>query len=340
MFVMRSLGRAAMPLLLTALVISAASTRSRACAQDASAFAQQLFTSGVAHYDEGEYAAALEDFRGSVSLYGSPNTRLYLGRTYRELGNLTEAISELERAAREAADRAATDPRYERTRDTARTESAELVARVGRIAFVAADVPPGARVTVGGVEVPTAAIGSPIRVMPGAVEIVIEAEGYETVRRSAEVTGGETASVELTFSRVATIAAVPDASTLPRPAASPSAAPGPSSLVIVGAVSLALGGALAGTAIATGVLTADRYASLRAACGADGACPADRAGEISQGSTFAVASTALTVSASVVGVLGVVLLVASAFEGPPATQEHVRLVPGPGLLGGGIECSF
>ena len=315
-------------------------------AQDAAGYAQQLFTSGTAHYAAREFAAALEDFRGALSLYASPNTRLYLGRTYRELGNLPLAIVELERASREAADRVASDPRFERTRDVARTEAAELVARVGRIAIVGANVPPGARVTVGGVEVPAAAIGAPIRVMPGAVEIVVEAAGYETIRRSTEVTGGQTASVELNFAPVAQPAQPAPVEPAVRSVSEdvrtpPPEEPGASPLTLVGGVSLSVGGALAIAAIVTGILTANQYSELEAACRPDGGCPADRASDISSGSSLATASTVLTVGAVTVGALGLVLIALGAGSGSGSSErESVRIVPGPALAGGGVAWSF
>lgn len=313
-------------------------------AQDSAAFAQQLFTSGVAHYDAHEYEAALGDFRGSLSLYASPNTRLYLGRTLRELGQLPEALVELERASREAADRAPTDPRYERTRDFAHAEAEALAARVGRLAISIDHLPPGAHVTVGGVEVPTAAIGTPVRVSPGEVEIVVTADGFEPLRQSTAIVAGETSALTLAL----VPAAEPEAAApVPAPDVAPALAPSPpppapagdrSGLVVGGAIALGVGGAGAIAAIVTGVLAIDRYDSLSAACGTSGGCPPERAGDISEGAGLAAASTGLTVGASIAGAIGVVLLVVGALPTGDEGASAFRLVPTPG--GGGVACSF
>ncbi|MBK6535337.1 MAG: tetratricopeptide repeat protein [Deltaproteobacteria bacterium] len=71
-----------------------------ASAQDNTAFAQQRFTRGTALYDARDFPQALVEFRASIELYGSPNTRLYLARCLRELGRLDESVPEFERAMR------------------------------------------------------------------------------------------------------------------------------------------------------------------------------------------------------------------------------------------------
>lgn len=170
---------------------------SDATAQPNLGFATRRYDRGVALYDRGAYGQALKEFRASLALYSSPNTRLYIGRTLRELGRLAEAATELETAAREAAERTATEPRYRATRDAATAERQALEPRLGRLVLKLRRVPDGARVRVAGANVPSAARGLPIVVTPGRVDVVVEAPGQATVRRQVEIRAGATLELEL-----------------------------------------------------------------------------------------------------------------------------------------------
>jgi hypothetical protein len=170
---------------------------SDASAQPNLGFATRRYDRGVALYDRGAYDRALEEFRASMALYSSPNTRLYIGRTLRELGRLAEAAAELEAAAREAAERTATEPRYTATRDAATAERRALEPRLARLVLKLRRVPDGARVRVAGAEVPPAARGLPIVVTPGRVEVVVETPGRAALRRQVAVRAGATLELEL-----------------------------------------------------------------------------------------------------------------------------------------------
>ena len=85
-------------------------------AQDDVTFvAQQRYDTGLAAYEAGALDDALTHFRASFAVARSPNTRLMIARTLRNLGRLAEAVVEYDLAAREATDRAQTEARFDAT---------------------------------------------------------------------------------------------------------------------------------------------------------------------------------------------------------------------------------
>src|SRR5262245_23022880 len=127
---------------LAVVVVLGALTPHRAQAQDA-VYAQQRYDKGVTLFGQGQYDAALAEFRGSYQILASPNTHLMIARSLGELGQLVEAFGEYEAVAREAADRAAADPRYALTEETARNELAALRRRLAFVRVLVTNAPAG-----------------------------------------------------------------------------------------------------------------------------------------------------------------------------------------------------
>lgn len=88
--------------------------------------AQALYQQGREHFRAERYDDARAAFLTSLERYDSPNTRMYLGRTLARLGRVAEAFSMLDRAARDAAERGQTEPRYRATEASARAEAEAL----------------------------------------------------------------------------------------------------------------------------------------------------------------------------------------------------------------------
>jgi len=299
-----------------------------ASAQDNTAFAQQRFTRGTTLYDARDFPRALEEFRASIELYGSPNTRLYLARCLRELGRLDEALPEFERAVREASDRAHLDPRYAQTRDAAQAELAQVEPRVGRLTLTVPDVPEGATIRVNQRVVPVAALGIAMPVMPGAVAIRIEAPGFEPEQRQAEVTAGHEATVGVALRRLPPVEAPAEASVLVRPAVDTPRGRGPGrSLAWIG-VGVGVAG-LAGFG-AFYALASGRYDDLGARCGAGG-CGTVAPSEVDEGRTF---QTLTNISLGV-GIAGAAAAVTLFALGRPAAPPPVTVSVGPRSLGVG-----
>lgn len=295
-----------------------------ASAQDNTAFAQQRFTRGTALYDARDYPRALEEFRASIELYGSPNTRLYLARTLRELGRLDEAVPEFERAVREAGDRARIDPRYAQTRDAAQAELLQVEPRVGRLTLTIPDVPAGASIRVNQRAVPVAALGIAMPVMPGAVTITIDAPGFEPEERRTEVAAGREATVGVVLRRSAPAEGTAEVVPIPRPAAPPAMAPSPRrgpprSLAWIGAGVGVVG--FAGFA-AFYALASGRYDDLGARCAAGG-CATIAQSDVDEGRTFQ-ALTNVSLGLGIAGAAAAVTLFAlGRSTEPPPVQVAV-----------------
>lgn len=172
-----------------------AQTQTEATSQ--SAAAQARFDTGRTRFERGEWEGALDEFRASLELYRSPNTRLYIGLCLLRMNRVADAFNELTRTASEASDLARADRRYEATRDRARRELEPLDARVARMTLRAVDAPPNLTVRVGAARVPSGAMGVALAFDPGVVDVVAEAPGYQTFRQSVRLAPGGTASIEI-----------------------------------------------------------------------------------------------------------------------------------------------
>lgn len=160
--------------------------------------AQDLYVSGRDRFRAKDFPGALDDFRRSLDLVDSPNTRMYLGRALRRLHRLPEAFATLERAASDAERRAVTEPRYAATRESARAEADEIRGDIALLTVRLPHLPPGASLRVGGAEVPPTAIGFPLPFAPGEVVVEFDAPGYAPAREILILAPGGDERVELT----------------------------------------------------------------------------------------------------------------------------------------------
>lgn len=160
--------------------------------------ALEAFKTAQSKYEDKDYAAALEAAKKAVDLSGSPNARLYIARSLRELGRLAEAHAEMERTLKEARDLAdAKDAKYEATRDAAAAELALLDQKVGKIIVALADAPPNTSVTLNGIPLPAAKVGKPFAVTPGKITVRAQPAGGAVVEKSVELGAGQTETVTL-----------------------------------------------------------------------------------------------------------------------------------------------
>jgi hypothetical protein len=159
--------------------------------------AQELYHQGREHFLAGRYEDARAAFQSSLDTADSPNTRMYVGRALLRLGRLTEAWAMLDRAARDAGARAASEPRYTPTRDNARAE-ADQIAR--QIALLVVNVTPAqadAEVDIHGHAVRRAGFGVEIPMEPGEATLRARAPGYVPLERTAVLGVGSRESVSL-----------------------------------------------------------------------------------------------------------------------------------------------
>lgn len=318
------------------LAVSAAPSAARAQtptaeATPAAVAAQVRFDRARTLYQGDQLAEALPEFRASLELYRSPNTRLYVGLCLQRLGRFAEAFAELSRTASEAGDLVATDRRYESARDLARRALADLEPRVAQLAVRVVSPPPGVTVRIGRTTLDAAALGVSLPYDPAEVTVVAEAPGFLPAQQSVRLTAGGRASIELALRR-APVAAVtpPPVIDLPPPSRG-------GGVRVAGFVVGGLGVASLATFAVLGSMASSQYDDLARVCPRP-ACTAARVQEIDDGAQLTtMANVTLGVGVAAV-VAGVVMIAAG---GPrAATEGRAQAYVDPGLGTVGVRGAF
>ncbi|MBL8680106.1 MAG: tetratricopeptide repeat protein [Myxococcales bacterium] len=304
-----------------------------------------LFAEGRQRYDEGRFEEALGLFRRAIEAAPSPNARLYIGRSLRRLGRLAEAYNELRRTAQEANRRAATEPRYQSTRESARDEAAALVSSVAFVTLQVSNAPTGAEVTIDGQRTGPALWTQPLARMPGRAHIEARADGMQPITVDVDLRAGSETRVRIPFAQANLEGAVQmgfandppqggsqgvetvavdrralDASMGERsggagpqmgPTQTPPERPAPSAWVAVGATTLSLGVASSITGIVFAVLGSERFGTLSAQCNRVGStCHTDAAvqRQVSEGRTFDLVASVTIAAGATATVAGVAMM--------------------------------
>ncbi len=323
-----------------------------ASAQTQEAVAQTRFNKGRELFIAGQFAPALVEFRAATELYESPNTRLYIARCERELGHFASAYIELERAASEAADRSRADPRYASTRDAAKQEASAIEPKLAHVTVLApSGLPDGATLTMNGAPLGAAAVGVAAPIDPGPIEIVVNAPGYVTLRKSARASAGESVEIKLQLEKEATATststtATTTTSTSANNVVTPpivntppvDVAPASHGLRNAGFVVGGIGIAGMGVFAAFAALAQTRYDQLKNECGGLGACDSSYDAKINEGAMFAtIANVALAASSAMI-VTGTIMIIAGVSTGrvvSPPVQAGFAPVPGGWMVGVG-----
>src|SRR5436190_27216 len=95
--------------------------------------ATETFESGTTFFGDKKYALALEQFKQSYTTVPSPNSHLYMARCLAALGEPVAAWREFDATLVEAEARVAKEPKYEPTRDSARTERDDVAKSIGLV---------------------------------------------------------------------------------------------------------------------------------------------------------------------------------------------------------------
>lgn len=295
----------------------------------------EQFQQGRKLYKEGRFDQALPLFRQALAASGSPNARLYVARTLRELGNVTEAYREMKATLDDARAKAETDPKYVKTRDSAAAEIALLEPEVGKLVVVVAGAGDDVVLTVDG---EPAEVGRPIVVSPGERVVVAKAPGQAPAEQQVTVAGGETATVALTFPQAPTGGSAPGGGT---PSGGPPTVgdgadePDPGS---GGAVRIA-GFVVAGLGVAsmvvfgvTAAMAKSDFDTLNEECGGVRCTDPAYADTVDSGKAMELASH-VTLGVGLAGMVAGGLMIA--FGGPDESTEttaDVAPLPGGGLL--------
>ena len=331
---------------LTALLVAAS-----AGAQTQEAVAQARFNKGRELFIANQYAPALVEFRAASELYESPNTRLYIARCERELGHGAAAYVAYERAASEAADRAASDPRYASTRDVAKQEGAAVEKKLAHVTVLApAGLPEGAAITVNGAPLGPAGVGVAAPIDPGPVEVVAKAHGYVTARKTANAAAGEAIEVKIQLEKEVASSSTGNGtstntmtSTNTNTSTSTSTS-GETPIVIVergpshglrnaGFVVGAVGIAGMGVFAAFAALAQTRFDQLKQQCG-DVPCDPSLSPKIDEGQTFQNIANIALAAGGVAILTGGIMIIAGISTGKPQTTASIVPLMGGGFMAG------
>jgi hypothetical protein len=296
--------------------------------------AQAHFLKGKASFDKNDMPAALEEFRASLEIVASPNARLYVARTLREMGRLVEAYAEFGRTAAEAKEKEREDGRYGKAAEAALAERASIAPQIGFVQLNIKNATDATNVTVAGSPLVKGGWSDPVPVKPGEVEVEIVTPGVLPIRKTLKLAAGQKTPLDVD----AGVGGTGDASN-PQPLPPVVEHPPTNSHAGKGwMLPVAIAGAGVGVVgfgifIGAGVASQSTYNDLKKQCGT-GPCPSSLAGEVSSGKTQqAVANTGL-----VIGLVG--LAVGAAFftlwilpSKAPAQAASAALVVGPGSLG-------
>lgn len=315
--------RARLLALVLATALGAAAVPGVAAADDAADAAKQ-FATAQDLYDHGRHDEALPMFREALRATGSPNARLYVARSLRELGRLAEAYEEMSETLRDARARADTEPKYVPTRDAAASELALLERRVGRVIVAIANPPSGVTVSLNGNDLPVGRVGAPVAVMPGMISVSVEAPGREPVAREVTVSAGETKTVALALGGQKATGAP-----APAPAAPDEAPRSGGGVRTAGFVVAGLGVAGMGLFAVTGLMANSKFKTLEEECGGVRCTDPKYADTIDSGKTLDLLATiGLIAGATGIAAGGAMIL----FGGPSsADDESARVHKGPAV---------
>lgn len=330
-------------LLLTAPIVSTAAGQSTALAQPAVQPAapqptQEQVKQATAHFMKGnelfaakKFELALAEFKASYAAVPSPNSLLYVARSLEQLGQRRAAHAEFGKVVEQAEARAAAEPKYAPTAASARSEQAELAAKLAWLTVHVRGASESATLRVGSDVIAREAWQQPLAVDPGEVTLVVDAPPNPSVSQTITVQAGDKRDVELDASPK--LAAAP-------PAAPPESAPAASTnsastLRTAAFVAGGVGVVGLGLFIGAGASANGTYSDLEDACGSR-PCPASRQGDIDSGRSMqTLANVGLVVGGVGLG-SGVVLFLLSrrSPKAAEAVASHVVVAPGYGGVRG------
>jgi Flp pilus assembly protein TadG len=226
--------------------------------------AQDFYQQGRELFFAGTFEDARVAFQSSLDVVDSPNTRMYLGRALLGLGRVSEAWATLDRAARDAEDRARTEPRYTPTHDAARAEADALLPRLAWLTVDITTPPEGVVVTINGLPLQRALFNTPLPHDPGPVALMVAAPGHRTQQQEMVLAVGARQTVNVSLEILppvpvapVVVAPVHGASVLVTPVATPTQSSLP--LRIAGITALSVGGAAVIAGGVFGLIAWGRY---------------------------------------------------------------------------------
>lgn len=152
----------------------------------AKADAAKRFDRGLSLFNEGDNAGALAEFKQVYATLPNPVVLYNIGLVYAAMGRPVDAVDALKQIVN---DTALSPPQHERAQSTL----ADQEVRIGRLSITS--IPPGARITLDGVDVATTPLTAPLRVSAGSHVVGAVAEGYALARKEVVVAGNADAQL-------------------------------------------------------------------------------------------------------------------------------------------------
>lgn len=293
--------------------------------------AQSRFMKGRSLYTAKKYEAALTELNASLDIVASPNTRLYIARTLREMGKTVAAYVELGRASVEANELVRDDSRYEQAAAAARDERAQLEPKLAFLEVSVTHAGPDTTLRVDGDEVRRGGWAEPVPVVPGDLSVVVETPGHTPITQTVVIRAAERKQVAIDAGAATEAAPPPTPSPVEAKSDTKSGAMRPLAYATAGVAIAGLATFLVAGAMANGT-----YSDLEKACGSN-PCPPGHEGDISAGKTQ---QTLANVGLGIFGVFGaasVALFVVSHTKESSAPREGVarptaRVAAGPSFV--------
>ncbi len=264
------------------------------------ALAEQRYARGTEHYRAGRFAEALAEFRASLALRASPNTRLMQARCLRNVGQLVDAALEYDRATRDGRE----SPQYAQTVSVAERERALVLEQLTRVHLEFSEPDDAVELEVDRIRTNLLS-GRELLVTPGDHELRARVRGRLVQQRIA-ARAGESLSVRLTWDESSRERAATPSPTIrsARATTSPESGRSASAFWVAGATTGALSLVGWGTFAIAAVQSEQLFRSLDQQCAA--ACPGDLERSIARGREldaignvgFVAAVTLLATSAS------------------------------------------
>jgi hypothetical protein len=311
--------------------------------------AEALYRSGREAAERGEHDLACEKFQASMALNARPTTLINLAGCSERRGALVQALAQLKQAQVLVAQESL-DPQHRRQLDDlVRRELAALEPRLPKLRIVVKDPPPGLLVERDGKALLPAMMGEPLPVDPGKHVVRATAPGRVEERREVELAERESVDVEIALAVVPAVAAPPAPAPAPPPPPEDTGGGVPVWAWIAGGAGLALVGAAVAFEIDS--LAAER--TIEEQCGEERLCdpgggydPADDNARKNRGFALFVGLGAAGVVGIGVGVVGIVMGLASGEAQAPAEQARAtrswRIEPlgAAGAWGGSVALGF
>lgn len=278
------------------------------------------FDRGTTFYTEGDYAAALIEFRRAYELSPRSQILFNIGQAYFQLRDYANALMTLRRFALEGGDRIGPEDRA-----TLDAELPDLANRVGKVT-IACNVD-GAMVLVDDEAVGTTPLRDPVLVSAGTRVITATYKGRAQVRQRVPVGGGDSIAVRFEFQPLA--ASRPSMSRKEGPVQSPpNYAPTYLTFLVAG------GGLAMGSIF--GVAALRDKSNLDQVCAPSGGCPVTSQSDVNTLSRDGTLST-VGFGIGIAGLAaGIAVWLAAQASSTSSTSPRQRVAEAGGALRSGI----